>query len=149
MQFLNSKFGKRILNKKIGKRFFFIFFIVILISATGIAYLMFNMVSQKHEVDSIYKVRLISIENLIEADRDAYQSSIAISQLLNSYYDNKVNAARIKNGINDINENLGQVKERFDKFSKLYLGSGGERVPEFSDIRNTVFGIESLYTVHY
>lgn len=132
MNLANTGIGKRLLNKVIGKRFYFIFAIVIGISAVGVSYLMYNMLSQKSEVDSIYKVRLLSIENLIEADRDAYQSSIAISQLINKYYEGYADRASVKKHIGSINENLGQIRERFDKFARLYLKSGGERVGEFS-----------------
>ncbi|MBN2403900.1 MAG: hypothetical protein JXN64_16105 [Spirochaetes bacterium] len=87
------------------------------------------MINQKGEVDSIYKVRLLSIDYLIEADRDAYQSSIAISNLINRFYENAASKSVIKKYIGDINENLLQVRSRFDNFAKHYLDSGGERVP--------------------
>lgn len=121
---------------KIGKRFIIIFSLIIIITASGLFFLMYNMTDQRHEVDSIYLIRFIGIENLIEADRDAYQSSIAISHAFNDYFSKRtVQKKQMDTYIESINENLLQVNDRFTKFEKLYLDSGAEKVPEF-DIMN-------------
>ncbi len=102
---------------------------------SGLSFLIINMVSQIREVNLIYKVRFIGIENLIEADRDAYQSSIAISQSLNAAYSSeKTDLAKIEKLKGAINENLLQINERFGKFSELHLKSGGVKAPEFDNM---------------
>jgi methyl-accepting chemotaxis protein len=60
---------------------------------------------------------LQSTDHLIEADRDAYQSSIAISYCLqeNIYRD----PARLTELIGDIEENLVQVESRYNQFAGL------------------------------
>ena len=65
-------------------------------------------------------ISIIGIMILIEADRDAYQSSIAISQLINYYFLNNISASQENQSIAAINENLGQVRERFDIFNVQY-----------------------------
>jgi methyl-accepting chemotaxis protein len=69
-------------------------------------------------------VRLKGIDYLIEADRDAYQSSIAISHALNDAGGDS--ADRLSGLLKDVRENQGQVKMRFDKFRELFIQSGGE-----------------------
>lgn len=123
-------------NLNIGRRFMVVFLAVIIITAGGLAFIMMNMSTQKKAVDSIYRVRLVGIEKLIEADRDAYQSSIAISQLLNAELTNNADEATIKSLINDITENIGQNKERFNAFAKLYVSSGAEESGEFTTIKS-------------
>lgn len=80
-------------------------------------------------MDLIYKTYLLGIEKLIEADRDAYQSSIAISQGINGLLLGKkeVDGELIK----AIDENLGQIKERYDAFSALFLAAGVEKTGDF------------------
>ncbi len=114
---------------RIGKRFFIIFTIITAVTIAGFVYIMTNMTTQKKEVDLIYNTYLIGIEKLIEADRDAYQSSIAISQAINGLYGGRKQAdAEL---LKAIDENLDQIKERFDAFSKLYLATGAEKTDEF------------------
>ena len=84
----------------------------------------------KHDVDSIYNIRLKSVDYLIEADRDAYQSSLAISHSLRKriYNDNNKLQKELKN----IDENLKQVDARFNKFKKLHFKSGSKDNQHFT-----------------
>jgi methyl-accepting chemotaxis protein len=118
-------------NLNIGKRFMVVFFAVILITAGGLAFITLNMNTQKKAVNSIYQVRLVGIEKLIEADRDAYQSSIAISQLLNAELSGTATGEMRNTLLSEIQDNISQTKTRFTAFSKLYLSSGAEETEEF------------------
>jgi len=110
-------------NLKIGSRFLLIFTLIIIINIIGFLLNVSGINSIKKDVGSIYNIRLKSIDFLIEADRDAYQSSIAISQTLSdSIHDSR---EQLDKNISAIDENLGQVRMRFDKFKDLFLKAGG------------------------
>ncbi len=61
---------------------------------------------------------LFGIEYLVEADRDIYQSNLAILLILNNHssYDKE----QIEKNISDITSNLTQVSERYNKFKAIY-----------------------------
>lgn len=81
------------------------------------------------DLDNIYRLRLWSVDYLIEADRDAYQSSLAVSQALD---------ARDLSGFEkEIHENRLQVKERFDKFAALWHEAGQPDIPPFQVFAET------------
>ena len=64
---------------------------------------------------------------LLQADRDAYQSSIAISQALNLAANKGSTSKDMEKYIAAIDENYGQIGQRFDKFMKLHIDNGGKR----------------------
>ena len=66
---------------QIWKRLYFVFGLIILLSVVNLVYNLSSLQSSKESVVEINN-SLLSIDYLIEADRDAYQSSIAISQCL-------------------------------------------------------------------
>jgi len=104
-------------NLKIGTRLTLVFFIIIVLTAGGFVYLLQKTQVIKKEIDSIYGIHLISMDYLLQADRDAYQSSLSISHSL-SEYGQSSNEIK-KKLIESINENILQVLERYTKFEKL------------------------------
>jgi len=76
----------------------------------------------------MYKVNLLSVDYLIEADRDAYQSSIAISQWINYRF----TGSKVDESVDAIKTNLQQVKERFDKAEKLWESTGVSKTSDFA-----------------
>ena len=105
-------------NIKIGTRLAIIFIIIIVITILGFGNNILKLNHIKKEVDLIYNTYLLSIDYLIEADRDAYQSSIALSEAMTSnvYNDKKA----LNEYIATVWENYDQVGERFGKFVELY-----------------------------
>jgi len=99
-------------NMKIGIRLAIVFSLIAIVTTFGFIYASLETRSIKNELDKIYKVNLLSIEYLIEADRDAYQSSIAISQILAN---RDTDHAEL---IKAINENIDQVEQRYNKFEE-------------------------------
>ena len=80
-----------------------------------------NTNSMVKNTDTIYKVRLTGIQNLVEADRDGYQSNLAINQLLiglDSLPENEKNAL-----IDDVTSNLAQIDERYHIFLDAFKSS--------------------------
>jgi methyl-accepting chemotaxis protein len=67
------------------------------------------------EIEKIYNDNLLSINYLIEADRDAYQASIAIMHAV-SDDEAATNPQRLNTLIGEVHENLGQVIDRYEQF---------------------------------
>jgi len=104
-------------NLKIGTRLTIAFLTIVVIAASGFTYLLIKTRVIKKEIDSIYSIHLVSIDYLIQADRDAYQSSISISQSMSTYSQSN---KEVKNKlITSIKENVDQVSERYGKFEKI------------------------------
>jgi len=118
-------------NLKIRSKFIFLFSIVIIITIAGSLWQLNNLKSIGRSAESVYKVRLLSMNYLLQADRDAYQSSIAISQIFNAIEMSGAGAKEIAGYIDAVDENYTQVGERFNKFKKLHLDNGGTKVDEF------------------
>lgn len=102
----------------------------LLTSVVVFCILIFMMISQwsldaiSKSADLIYQNRMISVDRLIEADRDGYQSSISIAQALNNT--NRTNPEELKKLISFCKENVEQLNTRYNKFFELYKSSGSE-----------------------
>jgi methyl-accepting chemotaxis protein len=116
-------------HMRVGKKFLVVFGIITLLMACGLGFSLYNVRSIYREVENMYSKSLLSMEFLIEADRDAYQSSIAVSQALN-----RLNAktgavprdAKTKEkDLFELTSNLEQVKTRFGKFRALFTSLHG------------------------
>ena len=101
---------------QIWKRLYFVFGLIILLSVVNLWYNLKSLDSSKLSVVEI-NASLLSIDYLIEADRDAFQASIAISQCLQKeVYENPDLFNKL---VNDIDVNMKQVEERYTKFSEI------------------------------
>jgi methyl-accepting chemotaxis protein len=80
-------------------------------------------------VDSVYKIRLNSVDKLVEADRDAYQSNLAISHALSPSIN--VNKEKLSKNIEDVIVNYKQISERYEVFFTLYKESGSDPYPKY------------------
>lgn len=104
-------------NIKVGKRLLLVFLIIIILTAGGLSYVTFKTKTILNEVDLIYNVHLLGMEYLIEADRDAYQSSLALNQIILLKTTNDTTGVGGLTG--DVKENYGQVDMRYTKFENL------------------------------
>ncbi|MBN2762614.1 MAG: MCP four helix bundle domain-containing protein [Bacteroidales bacterium] len=128
---------------KIGTRLTIAFLVIIALLLLNNVFMYFNIQKMQQNVRSIYNVRLLSIDYLIESDRDAYQSSIALSYLLNPRVNG--NNDMMKGIRDDISENLLQVNDRFKQFEKIFLETGAER-NEYFDIFDENYSIVTRLT---
>jgi len=112
---------------KIRTKLVAVFALILSVFVLGFAFIAFSLRTIMGATDSIYNEGLVGIENLVEADRDAYQSSIAYSNAFMRADDAKAFDALLA----DAEANHGQILERFGKFSKVYAQAGKERVPSF------------------
>lgn len=108
------------IGKRVGVAFSLVIFINLVSSVLVLRYL--RMMS--HEVDVVYQSYFVGIGFLLEADRDAYQSKLALGQLVGGQ-----GAADVS--IKDARENLDQVEQRFRKFADIYMAAGAPRTAEF------------------
>jgi len=108
---------KAINNLKIGVRLVVFFATIVIIITAALAYLSLKTKDITKEVDVIYNVHLLSMEYLIEADRDAYQSRLALTQAI--YQREKGNVKALETLLPDINDNYDQINQRYTKFENL------------------------------
>jgi methyl-accepting chemotaxis protein len=109
-------------NVRISKRLIIIFSLIVFLYILSLGYNIINLLNVNKMVDNIYSIRLRSVDFLIEADRDAYQSSIAISHALSPDIYN--DSEKFKNKVDEITVNYKQVFERYVIFHDLYMKSG-------------------------
>jgi len=120
---------KALHNFKIWKRLYFVFALIILLSVGNLVYNLQSLQSAKASIVGM-NTSLQSTDYLVEADRDAYQSSIAISYCLQeSGYQNP---ARLEALLRDIEENRQQVESRYEQFAGL-LNPGQRAVYQKTD----------------
>nr|WP_321411286.1 methyl-accepting chemotaxis protein [uncultured Carboxylicivirga sp.] len=100
---------------------FLLFFLVSFILSIN------NMNRMIDNTETIYKIRLAGIQNLVEADRDAYQSNLAINHAIlnNESSDNEKSVY-----FDDITTNLTQINDRFHIFLDNYKNSSSTPHPD-------------------
>ncbi len=91
----------------------------------------FSMKRMGNNSSSIYNIRLKGIQNLVEADRDAYQTLDAIH---NMFYVDSTNLSDLETYIKDADENIQQVNQRFTLFITDFKESTSE---QHSDLEQT------------
>jgi len=115
----------------IKTKFFMVFSLIILITIAASVLQVKNLLEIGDSAASVYKIRLLSMNYLLQADRDAYQSSLAVSHAINLAANTGNAVQNFDKYITAIDENYSQIGERFNKFKKLHIDSGGDTVAEF------------------
>lgn len=103
-------------NFKIGNRLTFVFGLIVLLSVANLFFNINGLSRLRTSLDTMNHSQK-SITFLLEADRDAYQSSIAISQCLEK---EPSDATQILQYIEEIRSNRDQIKQRYESFSALF-----------------------------
>ncbi|MBU1168234.1 MAG: methyl-accepting chemotaxis protein [Proteobacteria bacterium] len=86
------------------------------------------------KLDSIYSVRLHSIDYLTEADRDLQQLLVSERSMIFA----NVKSDVFKSLVNDYESNLKQARERFDKYKALSSGKDEKAlITEYEAVRET------------
>lgn len=102
-------------NIKIGLRLFLIFALVVVTFIGTSAYILFQLNDINHTNSDLFNKNVKAIDYLLEADRDAYQSRLA----LNHYFAAKTDKEK-QNIAKDVHENMDQVMQRYTLFSEVY-----------------------------
>lgn len=131
-------------NIKISKRLVFIFSLIVILYVLSLGYNIINLLSVNKMVDNVYQIRMQSIDFLVEADRDAYQSSIAISQSLSPMVNS--DKEKFKTSLEDIDVNYKQINERYSKFFNLYKQSGSKLYESYDSTIRKEYELLGKYT---
>lgn len=102
-------------NLKIGKRLMLAYALVALTMIITSVYTLLNMQEIKVLNSSLFEKNLMAIDYLLEADRDAYQSRLALMHAINNRTGDLTDALK-----DDIISNLKQVDERYQKYADIY-----------------------------
>jgi methyl-accepting chemotaxis protein len=116
-------------NLKIRVKLAIVFSTIIAVFVAGFALVYLSLAKINDGTMFIYTRGLIGTDKLIEADRDAYQSSIAIAFAL--LHSGSADQAAIDTDFKNIDENLGQIQERFSVFEKIYAETGFAKTDDF------------------
>ncbi|MEL7148202.1 MAG: MCP four helix bundle domain-containing protein, partial [Bacteroidota bacterium] len=127
--------------RRVGHQVMFTFGVIIILYILNIAYNLSGINTLDDSVQQIYRDRMLSISSLLEADRDCYQSSIALSHLLLRSDDRQQKSADLFAGIED---NLLQVKERFEGFKSIHYQSNGGDHPAFQVFSESYQEVEKI-----
>lgn len=106
---------------KIGVRLTIAFAVVVLLILGAFTYTVSSTRLIKGQIESIYNGNLMSVDFLIQADRDAYQSNLALSTSLSDNLQG--NAAVLKKNFDDAWLNYQQVEERYKDFEGVALSA--------------------------
>jgi len=109
--------NKYIHNLKIGMRLFWFFLIITVFTILGFVYVIYETRVVEEQLDDIYKVHLTSLDYLLQADRDAYQSSVSVIQAI--VYQKENNDEEVQVLLPEIKDNLQQVNDRFSLFVEV------------------------------
>ena len=108
-------------NLKTRSKFILFFGIIVIAVASGLLISLRFSFSMKADIDSIYEIHMQGIDFLVESDRDAYQSSIAISQYFNVISISKNLPIELRTRLTkEIMENIEQTETRFNKFQTVH-----------------------------
>lgn len=125
-------------NIKIGRRLTIVFLLFFAFFSLAVIFSLVEMKRMQQRINEIYKVNLLSVDYLIEADRDAYQSNLALSQCMQDIiYNNK---EKFDKTINSVWENYDQIALRYGNFEKSY---NIEAKPEFAE-KNAEFHLNRV-----
>lgn len=106
---------------------------IVSLFVVGVIYILNRIEVINDEVEIMYKTNLLSVDYLIEADRDAYQSKLAMTLLISQHDKPKPEPDLIT----DVKDNLGQVYDRFVKAEKLWETSGVEKTEDFTSFHSS------------
>jgi methyl-accepting chemotaxis protein len=88
------------------------FLVLLVLSISSSVFVSYNISTMKSNVNELADVNFSGITFLLEADRDSYQSNVALIQIMNLDDNEKINKL-IAKGVND---NVLQVSQRYEKF---------------------------------
>lgn len=109
---------ERINRYKIGMRLSFAFFLIVILYLGNLVYLLIMINNTNNSSSDIFNRNVMSIDYLLEADRDFYQSNLAISHALSYFESGK--QTELEKTWPDVFENMEQVKTRYEKFNVLF-----------------------------
>lgn len=105
-------------NISIRNRFIIVFAVIIGLNLINLLLDFKDLATLKNAADELYNHHFVGMNKLIEADRDAYQSRLAISESFGTT--NRSSSDAIGKLTEDITSNLEQINTRYTKFYELF-----------------------------
>ncbi len=102
---------------------------ILLIFIGGFAVVALSLGVINRSTSNIYNAGLVGVERLVEADRDGYQSNLAILQSVSAV--SRDQRDKLEGLRGDITSNLDQILERFTVFENVYKTMGLPPIPQF------------------
>ena len=102
------------------------FLILIAITIISSLYISYNLNNVQSNVKQLSDRDFSGITVLLEADRDSYQSNVALLQMITL-------KTKVKDLEKDVNDNLQQVRQRFDKFKGFLQKEMPENEAKFKE----------------
>ena len=131
----------KIRNYNIGKRLLFVFLLVAILFMGCSAYFLIQLNRIEYLNSDLFNRNLKAIDFLLEADRDAYQSRLAISHSLKNIPKQEREKLKI-----EIAENLEQLHTRYSKYAEIYNVTAVEVFKNQDSIYQTNHKLLVLYT---
>lgn len=130
-------------NISVRTRFILVFSVIVLLNLGNLFITYWNLGLLHSNSEMLYKYHFIGMNRLIEADRDAYQSRLAISESFSLMNRADLNAIEKLQG--EINSNIDQINTRYSEFYRLFTESV-ENTDESinSDFRNNYEKLKSI-----
>lgn len=118
-------------NVSIRNRFIAVFSIIALLFLINLLMTFGNLNKLRKISERLFNYHFTGMNSLVEADRDAYQSRLAISE---SFTVTKRNNTDLEKLSQEINENLDQIGSRYSKFYELYSAALTNKDDNLNDI---------------
>ncbi|MEQ9438042.1 MAG: methyl-accepting chemotaxis protein [Cyclobacteriaceae bacterium] len=119
-------------NLKVSTRVLIVFLFIIVLYAGNIGYNILSIGLIKDRVDAIYNDRLVSINYLLQSDRDGYQARIAFSEALTYSDYGSRDDEKLEEQFGLVKENMDQLNARFMDFKKIFISTGGNATEHFA-----------------
>lgn len=126
---MNNLFG----NISVRSRFIIVFGLIVLLNLTSLLITFKDLGTMRSISDELYNLHFMGMNRLIESDRDAYQSRLAISESFSAT--NRANSASVSKLAEEIISNLEQIDTRYSKFLELYKQAVND---SHEEINNTI-----------
>lgn len=124
----------KLMNIKIKHRLIYTFTLISLIVIGSSSYILIQFDRISTTNSNLFNKNMKAVDYLLQADRDAYQSRLAIAHSIKSQ-----SISYSKDQLADITENLDQIGQRYEKYATAY------------DIKNQdIFSThDSIFNLHY
>ncbi len=119
-----------------------VFVTILVVFLAGFAFVAYSLGIINKATGNIYNAGLVGVERLIEADRDGYQSNLALLQSFGSISRGEIE--RLEGLKKDVSDNLGQISERFTVFETVYAEMGLPTQPQFATFHRDYESLSAL-----
>lgn len=136
-------------NLNLRTRFVIVFAVIIVLNLVNLLFTFSNLSVLRKVGDKMYHKNFIGMNRLIEADRDAYQSRLAISESFHAANSTNENVDKLQG---EISSNLDQINTRYTEFYALFRESvsnaneelNSEVISNYEKVKSTTSQINSL-----